>query len=111
VVPVSKSVVTAGDLFDAGSYAYLANLLGLPAGTVPVIRVQLDEESDRRAGRDPADRLASGSEHGSAGSPVAVQVIGRPWREDLVLAAMAEVERATRSAGSAPRLPANPALP
>ena len=99
---------TAVDFFDAGSYVYLANLLGLPAGTVPVTRVQSGEESDRVAGRDRVDRLACRAERGTAGLPVGVQVIGRAWREDLVLAAMAEIERAARSAGSSPRLPATP---
>jgi hypothetical protein len=44
----------------------------------PVTRVQPEEESDRADSRDPADRLAQRVEQGSAGLPVAVQVIGRP---------------------------------
>jgi hypothetical protein len=38
---------TTSGLLEAASYAFLANLLGLPAGTVPGHRVQPDEESDR----------------------------------------------------------------
>ena len=86
----------------------IANLLGLPAGTVPISRVQAGQESDRPDSRDPADRLAKRVEQDSAGLAVAVQVIGRPWREDLVLAAMAAIERGARDAGTAPALPADP---
>ena len=43
--------------------------------------------------RDPAGRVARSTERGSAGLPVAVQVIGRPWRENLVLATIAAIER------------------
>lgn len=100
---------TTSDLLEAGSYAFPANLLGLPAGTVPVTRVQPDEESDRADSRDPADRLARRVEQGSAGLPVAVQVIGRPWREDLVLTTMAAIQHAARTAGTAPALPVAPA--
>jgi fatty acid amide hydrolase len=99
---------TTSDLIEATSYAFVANLLGLPAGTVPVTRVRPDEQSDRADSRDPADRLAQRVEQGSAGLPVAVQVIGRPWREDLVLTAMAAIQRGARDAGTAPALPVEP---
>jgi fatty acid amide hydrolase len=91
-----------GDLFDALTYTAVANLLGLPAGVVPVTSVGASEESDRPHSRDPADRVARSAERGSAGLPVAVQVIGRPWQEDLVLAAMAVIEQGARDSGSVP---------
>lgn len=99
---------TMGDLFDALTYTSVANLLSLPAGAVPVTAVGAGEESDRPDSRDPADRVARSIERGSAGMPIAVQVIGRPWREDLVLATMAEIERGARDAGMTPAIPVDP---
>jgi fatty acid amide hydrolase len=75
-----------------GAYAPLANVSGFPAGVVPVTRVRGDEESDRPVSRDQVDKVARETERGSAGLPIAVQVIGRPWRDDVVLAAMARIE-------------------
>jgi fatty acid amide hydrolase len=79
-----------------GAYAPLANISGFPAGIVPVTRVRANEESDRPPSRDLMDRVARESERGSAGLPIAVQVIARPWREHVALAAMAQIEAAAR---------------
>lgn len=76
----------------AGSYLFLFNLLGLPAGVAPATRVRPGEESDRRVGRDSAERAARAVEMTSTGLPVGVQVAARPWREDIVLALMAALE-------------------
>ena len=54
------------DLFDAAIYSYGINYLGLPAGVVPVGLVQ--------------------------DLPAGVQIVGRRFREDLILDAMAVVE-------------------
>ena len=72
----------------AASYCFFANVLGVPAGVVPVTRVRAGEESDRSDSRDVVDREAREVERDSAGLPVGVQVSGRPWREDVVLAVM-----------------------
>lgn len=53
---------------DAWSYTEFFNLLGNPAAVVPV-------------GQSPE------------GLPIGVQIVGRPWEEELVLAVAAEVER------------------
>jgi fatty acid amide hydrolase len=80
-----------------GAYAPLANVTGFPAGIVPVTRVRPDEESDRAANFDLVDRIARKTERGSAGLPVTVQVIARPWRDHVALAAMAAIERAAKT--------------
>lgn len=74
-----------------GSYSCLYNVLGWPAGVVPVTRVRDDEQTATVRSSDVADQTARRSEEGSAGLPIAVQLAARPFREDLVLAAMAAV--------------------
>jgi fatty acid amide hydrolase len=90
-----------------GAYTPLANVTGFPAGTVPVTRVRPGEESDRTQTRDLVDRTARDTERGSAGLPIAVQVIARPWRDHVALAAMAEIEAEARKR---PDYPARPPL-
>ena len=76
----------------AGSYSMLANILGYPAGVVPVTRVRVEEETQRRSSIDVVERAASGTEKGSAGLPVAVQIIARPWREPVAFALLSAIE-------------------
>jgi len=72
-----------------GSYTCLYNVLGWPAGVVPVTRVRPDEETATPRGKDVAEVTAAATEKGSAHLPIAVQLAAPPWREDLVLALMA----------------------
>jgi Asp-tRNA(Asn)/Glu-tRNA(Gln) amidotransferase A subunit family amidase len=57
---------------DAWSYAEWFNLLGNPAAVLPV-------------------------SHSPQGLPIGVQIVGRPWEEELVMAVAAEVERGTNA--------------
>jgi fatty acid amide hydrolase len=88
-----------------GAYTPIANVSGFPAGVVPVTRVRAGEESDRPASRDLMDRVARETERGSAGLPIAVQIIARPWREHVALAAMAHIEAAARTEPDYPTRP------
>ena len=100
----------ASKSFTLGSsYSILFNVTQFPAGAVPVTRVRPDE-AGRRVGHrsfgiaggiagawgklreDALTRRAAAIDDGSAGLPVGVQVVGRPWRDDLVLAAMQAIE-------------------
>lgn len=85
------------DLVLAGGYTALYNLLGYPAGVVPVTRVRVEEEVGRGPSRDRVQKAARPVELGSAGLPVGVQVVARPWREHVALAAMAAIEDAARA--------------
>lgn len=90
------------DVTNAAVWAVLYNVLGLPAGVVPVTTVRAGEESDRPGSRDPVERAAMASETGSAGLPIGVQLAAGRWREDLVLAGMAAVEQAVQARGGMP---------
>lgn len=83
---------TSMRLTRAGSYCMLPNLLGIPAGVTPWTTVQAGEESDRAASRDREQVTAVRTEADSAGLPIGVQVVARPWREDVVLAVMQRLE-------------------
>ncbi len=82
----------SADLVTAGAYATLYNVLGYPTGVVPVTRVRADEEQPRKNALDVMVRAARRTEIGSAGLPVGVQVVARPWREHVALAAMRAIE-------------------
>jgi fatty acid amide hydrolase len=92
------------DLVTAGGYAALYNVLGYPSGVVPVTRVQSDEETLRKRSVDAMQRAARNAERGSAGLPVSVQVVARPWREHVALAAMRAIQDAARTRDDYPAL-------
>lgn len=69
---------TAARLLLAASPCLLANLLDLPAGTVPITRVRPDEEIGRVPSHDRVIRAAAAADRGSSGLPVGVQVVGVP---------------------------------
>lgn len=91
----------AGDPMSLGTHTILFNLLGFPAGSLPWTRVRAEEESG--AGLPAGARKFVS---GSAGLPFGVQVAGRPWREDLVFAAMRVIEAAARKRADYPHRPA-----
>ena len=88
-----------------GAYALLVPVTGFPAGVVPVTRVRAGEESDRAATHDRVERIARETERGSAGLPIGVQVIARPWHDHVALVAMARIEAEARKQ---PDYPARP---
>jgi len=79
----------SADLLLSACYAYWANLLEKPVGTVPVSRVQQDETfSKRQTDLDIVKRIARETEIGTEGLPRGVYVVTPHWRDDIVLAVM-----------------------
>jgi fatty acid amide hydrolase len=99
----------SANVVAAGPYAPVYNVLGYPTGTQPFTRVRAGEEMGRRKSRDRVERGAYETERGSAGLPVGVQLVARPWREDVALAAMAALETAARTREDFPHTPVTPA--
>jgi len=89
----------------AGTYSLLSPVLGYPAGVVPVTRVRATEESGRTKSSDVVRKTAFETDRESAGLPVGVQVMGRPWRDEVVLAAMRLIEQAALKGADFPAAP------
>jgi fatty acid amide hydrolase len=86
----------SSDFALAGSGSMLWNLVQFPAGVVPVTSVRADE-TRREIVRDRFERRAAEVDRASAGLPVGVQIVGRPWADEVVLAGMIAVEDSVRS--------------
>jgi fatty acid amide hydrolase len=85
---------TAARLVLAAAPCFLANLLDLAAGAVPVTRVRADEEAGRGGSWDPVLRAAAATDRDSRGLPVGVQVIApHGGDEAIVLEVMRLIER------------------
>lgn len=91
----------------ASSTAITWNAAQFPAGVVPVSRVRADETARPRS-FDSIERHAAKVDAASRGLPVSVQVVGRPWREPLVLAVMAAIEAGVRTDVDFPATPVEP---
>jgi fatty acid amide hydrolase len=98
---------TSGDLTLTCNYPFRYVMLNFPAGVQAVTRVR-DDETVRRDAKDRVERRCAEVEAQSAGLPVGVQVVARPYREDLVLAAMAAIEDRVRDHALYPRTPIDP---
>jgi fatty acid amide hydrolase len=87
-------------------YCLVANLLGLPAGVVAATRVRPGEEATPvTKTRDVGLRALGEAERGSAGLPVGVQVLARPFQDHVVLALMALLETHFRAQPDYPQAP------
>jgi fatty acid amide hydrolase len=89
---------TSGELTSINSYMFLANLLRWPSGTVPVTTVRPGREEEYRLQdlpenqRDHIAKLVAECMKGSAGMPMSISVMTPPYRDEMCLRAMREVE-------------------
>jgi len=88
-------------------YCVHYSTVNFPAGVVPVTRVR-PGETQRALCVDRIDRRAAQIETGSEGLPLGVQVVARPYREEVVLAAMQAIESERRADSSFPCTPVDP---
>jgi fatty acid amide hydrolase len=98
---------TTGDLTLTLNYMIRYVMLNFPAGVVPVTRVGASETS----WPGPADLLGkrlAASLRGALGLPVGVQVVARPYREEVALAVMAAIEAEVQQASDYPKTPISP---
>ena len=90
---------SASRLLLAASPCLLANLLDLAAGAVPVTTVHDDEERGRPRSSDPVEVAAIETDRGSAGLPVAVQLIALDRRPGLAESTVLGAMRVVADAG------------
>lgn len=79
------------DFIAGASMALRYNFLNLPTGVLPWTSVK-SREALRPAPYGQLERMAARIDAGSAGLPVGVQLVARPFKEDHVLALMAALE-------------------
>jgi fatty acid amide hydrolase len=94
----------SADLSAAGSYSMRYNLLNFPCGVVPVTTVRAGE-TRRPQVTDRIEKAAAAVEEGSEGLPVGIQVVGRPFEEHRVLAAMIAIQDAAQTQKGYPHTP------
>ena len=84
----------------ATSYTAVYNLIGCPAGILPVTKeTNEDQEAlkDYPVMGDLCFRIARNATVGAVGCPIGVQVVGRHFEEEMVLHAMGLIEDLVRS--------------
>lgn len=99
---------SSGDLTLTLSYMFRYVMLNFPAGVVPVTRVRAVETNFLGTPRDRVERRCAEVLRGSEGLPVGVQVVARPYREDVALAVMAAIEAEARRQPDYPKTPIDP---
>jgi fatty acid amide hydrolase len=95
---------TGAEIVLAGGHAAVWNALGYPAGVVPVTRVH-GAEARRDTARGRLGRLLRRVDEQSAGLPVGVQVVARPWQDRTVVALLQAIADNVKSDVDFPRTP------
>ena len=80
-------------LLPALSYTAAYNVLDFPVGSLPITRAIPQDEADMESYPKPSEDILfklvrEGASANTVGLPLNVQVVGRPWQEELVLQVM-----------------------
>ena len=73
-------------------YCFIWNYLNFPAGAVPLTRVRASEQEYQSGRPDKISKAIGDNMNGSEGLPMGVQVVGFPWREEVVIEVMKVIE-------------------
>lgn len=98
----------SADFALAASYTMLYNLVQFPAGVVPVTTVREDETRGRPPAADKLEARAIEVDAASAGMPIGVQVIARPFADERALALMSAIEQDVAADHGFPKTPIDP---
>lgn len=83
-------------------------LLDFPAGIAPVTRVADEDIGRYPSPTDRVEKKLSRIDGASLGLPVGVQIVARPYREDVLLAVMRALDGGLRGRADYPTTPVNP---
>jgi fatty acid amide hydrolase len=98
----------SGDFVLSLGAMFRWTLLAFPAGIVPVTRVQLEETTGYEGGNDRIAKKTATILSGSEGLPIGVQVVAKPYREEVMLAVMAAIESRVKGLEGFPTTPVDP---
>ncbi|KAI0242444.1 Fatty-acid amide hydrolase 1, partial [Lamellibrachia satsuma] len=86
------------DALGATTYTSMYNLLNFTAGSLPVTKVTEEDLLNMKdyATPDPWHTVAKKNMPGSVGLPVNVQVVTLPWRDELCLRVMEDLQEALK---------------
>ena len=82
-------------MFPALSYTAIYNLMGNPAGVLPVTKETVADQvelDNYPVSGDLCHRLAASATRGGEGLPLGIQVVGRHWQEEMVLGVMGHIQ-------------------
>jgi len=99
----------SGDFVLSVAAEFRWTLLNFPAGVVPVTTVaQGDVGGYQAAGSDRVEKKVAAIDAASVGLPVGVQIVARPYGEDVALAVMRAISRGVADDTGCPVTPVMP---
>lgn len=100
----------SGDYTLGTALPFRYTFLNFPAGIVPVTRVTEADAGEVPEGDDRIEKKRALIERAGVGLPSGVQLIARPYREDLVLALLQAIEDRVKDRDDFPKTPINPGV-